>query len=163
MSVRSLSGRGAMAVACLSAAVFSGCASGSGGPTRLGARASAPACADSTFPIYFKTNADQLTPESLQVINQAAEGVKGCAFGPLDVVGLAGSLEGPPEQAMALARRRSIAVAEAVKAAGLPAPRFDLDAVGKEGAQTKGGRHVPLRRRAEVVIHAGNPTTASTR
>lgn len=145
----------------LAGLVLSACASTSGERAPPVARAAPPLCGESHFPIYFQPGSDQLTRESVQVINTAAQGVKGCALGPLDVVGLAGSFDGPRDQALALAQRRSLVVLAALKVAGLPAPRFDLDAVGAAGSQTRKGRREPLRRRAEVIIHAGNPSPAA--
>jgi len=45
-------------------------------------------------------------------------------------------------------------VAEALAAAGWPAPVFDVDAGGEEGAVTEAGVREPMRRRTEVVIEA---------
>lgn len=152
---------GAAACALLAAALtVSGCASTRPPPAPMAAAVSH--CAEVRFPIYFQPGSDQMTREQMQVINEAAQRVRGCTLGPLDVVGLAG-LEGTREQSMELARRRSLVVAGALKSAGLPAPRFDLDAVGAAGAQSKSGKREPLRRRAEVIIRAGSgPATPAS-
>lgn len=151
-----LSGIGAVAL------VLTACASTTGLNRRAAiARAPGPTCAQISFPIYFQTGSDQMAPEQAQVITQAAQSVRNCAVSKLDVVGLAG-LEGGKEATMDLAKRRSVVVADALKAAGLPTPRFDMGAVGSEGAKTKGGRRAPLRGRAEVIIYAGaKPAAAS--
>ena len=144
------------------AGLVGGCSSGMGG-----ARApklvsvAAPVCTTSSFPIYFERGSDQLTRDSVQVLRAAAQGVSQCSVSKLDVVGLASGLEGSPEQAKALAERRSTVVADALKATGLPAPRIDLGAVGAAGSRTSRGRSEPLRRRTEVIIYAGAQATAA--
>lgn len=151
-----LSALGALGAALL----VSGCATAPTSRPAAVARNATLVCAEARYPIYFQPSSDQLTRESAQVIGAAAQQVRGCTLGALEVVGLAGSLDGPREQSMELARRRSVVVANALKMAGLPAPSFDLDAVGAASAPAKSGRREPLRRRAEVVIRASAPVTA---
>ena len=150
-----LSGMGAAAL------VLTACASTTG-RDRLASltRAPGPTCTQISFPIYFQSGSDQMAPEQARVISQAAQSVKNCAVSKLDVVGLAG-LEGGKDATLNLAKRRSVVVADALKAAGLPTPRFDMGAVGSEGAKTKGGRRAPLRGRAEVIIYAGAKPAAA--
>lgn len=155
-TVLALSGVGAAAL------LMSACAATNGGDRRAAmARAPGPTCTQVSFPIYFQTGSDQMAPEQSRVITEAARSVRDCAVSKLDVVGLAG-LEGGKDASMDLAKRRSVVVADALKAAGLPTPRFDMGAVGSEGAQSKRGRRAPLRGRAEVIIYAGaKPAAAS--
>jgi peptidoglycan-associated lipoprotein len=125
------------------------------------ARPAAPApvgqvCTDFSFPIYFETGSDQLTAPARQVVADAAERVRGCVFGRIDVVGLADA-DGTANRNLALSRRRAASVARALAAGGLPRPEFDIDAVGQVGAVTGRGQSEPLRRRAEVVIRASAP------
>src|SRR6476661_4410414 len=63
-------------------------------------------------------------------------------------------LTGPARQAigMTAAQLRALAVAEALTAAGWPAPVFDLNAAGDTGAVAPGGVNEPMRRRTEVLI-----------
>jgi outer membrane protein OmpA-like peptidoglycan-associated protein len=115
-----------------------------------------PVCADFSFPIYFETSADRLSPAALRVIQDAAARVKGCTLGRIDVVGLADA-GGSDRVNMAVSRRRAASVAAALAAAGLPRPVFDIAAAGDSGAVTPAGDPEPLRRRTEVVIRASPP------
>lgn len=128
-------------------------------PSAVAGRA-AVVCTETRFPLYFQPNSDQMTAEQGKVIAAYAQRVRGCDVAKLDVVGLAG-LEGNRADALELAQRRAVVVAAALKAAGLPTPRVDMGAVGSEGARTKAGRRIPMRRRAEVIIYAGAPPTAT--
>jgi len=140
------------------ALTLAGCASGDrAGPVAPPATASAPVCADFSFPIYFETNSRQLTPAARQVVTDAAQRVRGCRLGRIDVVGLADA-DGAASLNLALSRQRATVVADLMAAAGLPRPVFDIDAVGEAGAITPDGRPEPLRRRTEVVIRAAPPS-----
>lgn len=55
-----------------------------------------------------------------------------------------------------ISERRARAVAEALAGAGLPAPAFDIEAAGADGAVV-GGVNDPLRRRTEVLIEVVAP------
>lgn len=147
----------------VAAVLLTACAATKSGDRRAAmARVPGPTCTQVSFPIYFQTGSDQMAPEQARVINEAARSVRNCAVSKLDVVGLAGLEGGGKDASLDLAKRRSVVVAEALKAAGLPTPRFDMDAVGSAGAQTKRGRRAPLRGRAEVIIYAGaKPAAAS--
>ena len=118
----------------------------------------AQVCTDFSFPIYFETGSDQLTPAARRVVADAAARVRGCVFGRIDVVGLADA-DGLASRNLVLSRRRAASVAQALAAGGLPRPEFDIDAVGQIGAVTSAGQAEPLRRRAEVVIRASPPPT----
>jgi outer membrane protein OmpA-like peptidoglycan-associated protein len=113
-------------------------------------------CADFNFPIYFEKGSDQLTGPARQEISFAASRVKGCKLGPVAVLGLADA-DGAARRNLILSRKRAVAVAQALAASGLPAPTFDIEALGEQGAVTPGGRPEPLRRRTEVVIRASAP------
>jgi outer membrane protein OmpA-like peptidoglycan-associated protein len=65
--------------------------------------------------------------------------------------------DGAARRNMVLSRKRAVVTAEALAAYGLPAPTFDIEALGKSGAVTPGGEPEPLRRRTEVVIRASSP------
>jgi outer membrane protein OmpA-like peptidoglycan-associated protein len=116
----------------------------------------AQVCADFSFPVYFEVNSGQLTEAARQVVADAAQRVKGCVLGRIDVVGLADASGGAAVN-MSVSRRRAAAVADALSRAGLPRPTFDIDAVGAAGAVTPEGQPEPLRRRTEVVIRASAP------
>jgi outer membrane protein OmpA-like peptidoglycan-associated protein len=117
------------------------------------------ACADFSFPIYFETGSEALTGVARQEIGYAAERVKGCKLGPVAVIGLADA-DGPARRNLALSRRRAAVTAAALAAAGLPAPTFDIEAFGEQGAVTPDGK-APLRRRTDVVIRASAPPPAT--
>ena len=137
------------------------------GPAMLAACASAPkpvatpqgpavACADFSFPIYFEKGSDQLTEAAKLEITYAAARVKGCKLGSVGVVGLADA-DGAAKRNLVLSRQRANAVAKALAASNLPAPKFDVQALGETGATTPGGDPEPLRRKTEVVIRASPP------
>lgn len=140
---------------------LAGCNNGKPAPVAAAHRALAPpsgpqVCIDFSFPIYFETASDRLSPAALSVVNDAAQKVRGCTLGRIDVVGLADA-GGTDRVNMAVSRRRAASVATALAAAGLPRPTFDIDAVGASGALTTNGEPEPLRRRTEVVIRASAP------
>jgi outer membrane protein OmpA-like peptidoglycan-associated protein len=112
-------------------------------------------CADFSFPIYFETGSEQLTAAARQEIGYTTQRVRGCRINSVAVIGLADA-DGPARRNLLLSRRRAATVASALSAAGLPAPNFDIEALGEQGAITAEGKE-PLRRRTEVVIHASAP------
>jgi outer membrane protein OmpA-like peptidoglycan-associated protein len=135
-----------------------GCAKGSKPAPALvpSTAARPPVCMDFSFPIYFDLNSGQLTEAARTVVDDAAQRVKGCVLGRIDVVGLADASGGAGVN-MTVSRRRAQTVADALSRAGLPRPTFDIDAVGSAGALTPEGQPEPLRRRTEVVIRASAP------
>jgi peptidoglycan-associated lipoprotein len=148
-------GRGAVRVVALSAAAalaVSACADmGDGG--RVSRAEAARQCADLSFPIYFDKGSDHLTAPARQAITYAANQVKACKLGEVEVLGLADA-DGPDRASLELSKRRAAGVAQALASAGLPAPVFDVEALGKLGSRTRSGVPAPLHRRTEVVIHA---------
>jgi peptidoglycan-associated lipoprotein len=137
----------------LASAVLASCATPSK-PVRIsGPPPPAVACVDLNFPIYFEKGSDQLTLPARQEITYAAARVKGCLLGAVEVLGLADA-DGAAHRNLVLSRRRAMVVAEALAADGLPAPTFDIEAIGKSGATTEAGEPEPLRRKTEVVIRA---------
>ena len=149
-------------LAALPLAALGGCGSPRRAAPAPGAAVAlpAPVCADFSFPVYFQTNSGQLTEAARQVVIDAAQRVRGCTLGRVDVVGLADA-DGAASRNMALSRQRAAAVADALSQAGLPRPTFQVDAVGAAGAVTPEGQPEPLRRRTEVVIRAAAPTAAA--
>jgi len=120
----------------------------------------APACEDSSFPIYFETGSTQLTGPAMQVLRESADQAKRCGIKEVLVLGLADA-DGPANRNLVLSRQRATSVAAALSAQGLPTPTFDLEAAGESGAVTPSGAPEPLRRRAEVVIRVGPAATPS--
>src|SRR3989344_4096452 len=96
-------------------------------------------CMPVRFDIYFRENEARLT--------DAAAGVlRTCDVRSIQVVGLADAT-GASEANLSLSQRRARTVAQALNAAGLPSPVFDVGAAGDAGATTAGGAAGPLRRR----------------
>jgi outer membrane protein OmpA-like peptidoglycan-associated protein len=126
-------------------------------PKPIAALAPPPLCGDFNFPIYFEKGSDQLTAQAQQELTFAAGRVKGCKLGQIEVLGLADA-DGAAHRNLVLSRERATVVAKALAAAGLPTPTFDIEALGESGSVTPSGEPEPLRRRAEVVIHASTPT-----
>ena len=154
MMLRRLSGRamgrGMSLVALGMSVMLSGCA---GGGRLVAPATTAAACVDVSFPIYFAESADQLTDPARQALDVAAAQVRGCHINYVSVIGLSDSV-GSASDNLQLSQRRALTVAAALKTAGLPAPKFEVRALGEAGAIAQDGKPVPLRRRTDVVIHA---------
>jgi outer membrane protein OmpA-like peptidoglycan-associated protein len=105
---------------------------------------SEPPCTDFFFPLYFGSRAADLTPAARRVINNAAGHARGCSGPRVEVVGLADP-QGPAGSALSKERGRH--VAEALQAAGLPAPSFQLNPLGPDAPET-----AVERRRADVFV-----------
>ncbi len=116
----------------------------------------APTCADFNYPIYFEKGSDELTSQAKLVLASGMKEVRGCTVSKVEVLGLA-DVDGPANRNLALSRRRAANVAKALEGFGLPAPVFDIEALGETGARAPGGSPEPLRRRTEVVIHVSKP------
>ena len=111
------------------------------------------ACTGKRFEVYFADSEARLTEPARQAIGMAAAQLQGCDIRKVQVLGLADARGGATAN-QSLSERRALAVAEALTAAGWPAPAFDVDAVGDEGAMTEAGVREPMRRRTEVLIDA---------
>lgn len=140
-------------VAALTVAVgLSGC-----GVTRFMDRsavvAEPSACAAKRFEVYFADSEARLTEPARQAIGLAAAQLQGCDIRKVQVLGLSDARGGATAN-LSLSERRARAVAEALTAAGWPAPAFDVSAVGDEGAVTDSGAREPMRRRTEVLVDA---------
>jgi peptidoglycan-associated lipoprotein len=109
-------------------------------------------CENQTVQIYFEEGQAEVTPESRQVIAQAAQVARGCRVDRVTVMGLADAA-GDPNANMELSRRRAQSVTEALAAAQLPAAQYEVTAVGQTGSVTAAGRTAPMRRRADIVLH----------
>ena len=141
-------------------------AAGLGGALALGAcasmsapRAGAPVavkgrCADESFPIYFAKGSAELSEPARLVIGSASGRIAGCRITAVDVTGIsAPDAPGAPANAE-LTERRAQVVAQALVAAGLPKPAFDVQVAHSERAPIRSGGREPLSRRTEVVLHA---------
>jgi hypothetical protein len=111
------------------------------------------ACAAKRFDVYFAESQAGLTDAAREAIGLTATQLQGCAIRSVRVLGLADA-SGTPEANLSLSQRRAVAVAQALTAAGWPAPAFDIAAAGEGGAVTPGGVEEPLRRRTEVLVDA---------
>ena len=111
-------------------------------------------CADTNFTIYFNEGSDRLTQPALQLVRETADRLKACSITHARVVGLADAT-GAPQANLTLSQRRALKVAEALRAQGIPAPAFEIDAAGDAGSMTSDGREDPVRRRAEVYLSVG--------
>ena len=153
----------AILAAAIAGTVLAGCAQAPSkpqpAPTPPVAVALPPVCADMSFPVYFATASQDLTPAAKGVISDAAARVKGCVLGRTEVIGLADAT-GSSAANLTLSRRRGQAVARALSAAGLPAPAANVEAFGQTGATTPAGDPEPLRRRVEVIVRAAPPVEA---
>lgn len=110
-------------------------------------------CADRRFEIYFAEGRAELTAAARSAIDLTADQLQSCEVRHVRVLGLADAT-GEPRANLTLSERRADVVAEALAAAGWPAPAFELEAGGADGAVTASGASEPLRRRTEVVVHA---------
>ena len=111
------------------------------------------ACAAKRFEVYFDQDQARLTSAAREAIGLTATQLQGCDVTKIQVLGLADARSGTAAANQSLSERRARSVAEALAAAGLPAPAFEVAAAGAEGAVVNGVND-PLRRRTEVVIEA---------
>ena len=111
------------------------------------------ACAAKRFEVYFDQDQARLTTAAREAISLTATQLQGCDVTRVQVLGLADARSGTAAANQSLSERRARSVAEALAAAGLPAPAFEVAAAGAEGALVNGVND-PLRRRTEVVIEA---------
>lgn len=114
------------------------------------------ACQAKRFEVYFAEGEARLTDVARQAIGLTATQLQGCRIDKVQVIGLADA-SGRANANQTLSERRAIAVAEALEAAGWPAPAFDVGGVGADGATTAGVNE-PMRRRTEVLVEASPRT-----
>lgn len=111
------------------------------------------ACTEKRFEVYFAESEARLTEPARQAIGLTAAQLQGCDIRKVQVLGLA-SATGDTAANLSLSERRAVAVAEALTAAGWPAPVFDVEAAGDTGAVVASGAQEPMRRRTEVLVDA---------
>lgn len=134
------------------AVAVSGCAAG-GFRHRSDLVAEPSACAAKRFEVYFADGEARLTEPARQAIGMTAAQLQNCEIRKVQVLGLSDARGGAAAN-QSLSERRAVAVAEALTAAGWPAPAFDVEAVGDTGAVADTGVREPMRRRTEVLIEA---------
>lgn len=110
-------------------------------------------CGERKFDVYFADSQAGLTQAARQAISLTATALQSCEIRSVRVTGLADARGGAAAN-LTLSQRRARAVAEALTSAGWPAPVFDVEAAGSEGAANAAGVAEPLRRRTEVVVEA---------
>lgn len=127
---------------------------GSEGYAERGALVAEPGvCVERKFEVYFQEGQARLTEPAREIIGMTAGQLSGCDIRRVRVTGLA-SATGSASANQTLSEQRAAAVTEAFEAAGWPAPAFETEAFGAEGATTSDGRAEPLRRRTEVWVDA---------
>ncbi len=134
---------------------LSGCAIGPKPKTAL-----VSTCAPARFPIYFAKGSDELSDQARDAIRAGADLVRTCRVREVDIFGLA-EADGPASVDLALSKRRAANVAQALAAAGLPEPLFDVEGLGASTALTAKGRPAMLQRKTLVVIQVA-PTTPTS-
>jgi len=151
--------------------LFAGFAALSAGFAAIGTLAScamgpkpAPAiasnCSSTNFPIYFAKGSDVLSDQARAAIRAGADMVRTCQVREVDIFGLT-SADGPAAVDLALSKRRAANVAQALAAAGLPEPLFDVEGLGASTARTAKGGPAMLQRKTLVVIQvASTPQTS---
>ncbi|MGV8928561.1 MAG: OmpA family protein [Brevundimonas sp.] len=110
-------------------------------------------CTAKRFEVYFADSEAGLTASARQAIAMTATQLQACDILKVQVLGLSDARGGSTAN-QSLSERRALAVAEALTAAGWPAPVFDLEAVGEQGSVSTSGVREPMRRRTEVLIDA---------
>lgn len=111
------------------------------------------ACTEKRFEVYFADSEARLTGPARQAIGLTAAQLQGCEIRKVQVLGLADA-RGGAQANLSLSERRALAVAEALTAAGWPAPVFEVEAAGEAAATANSGVQEPMRRRTEVLIDA---------
>ena len=143
----------AVIVGGLTLALLAGCTTPGVYKKRSDLVSNPAACAAKRFEVYFDQDQARLTTAAREAISLTATQLQGCDVTKVQVLGLADARSGTAAANQSLSERRARSVAEALAAAGLPAPAFEVAAAGAEGALVNGVND-PLRRRTEVVIEA---------
>lgn len=134
-------------------AVLAGCSTTPDAPERSELVVEPAVCTPQRFEVYFRDSEAHLTPVARQTIAMTATQLQGCDIRRVEVIGLSDARGGATAN-QSLSERRALAVAEALAAAGWPAPAFTLMAAGEDGSTTADGAREPMRRRTEVLVDA---------
>lgn len=137
----------AATAAALLALSIAGCATTPPKPRQL---VISQTCADLDFPIYFEHLSAHLTHTAEMVVADAGRAAKACTVASVSVVGLSGGKD-PHHALLDLSAKRASAVAKALEQAGLPEPKFDVQAEATGEGPADPSRE-PMQRRAEVII-----------
>jgi outer membrane protein OmpA-like peptidoglycan-associated protein len=141
--------------AVLAIGTLPGCALGPEPKTTL-----VSTCATARFPIYFAKGSDELSDQARAAIRAGADLVRTCQVREVDIFGLA-EADGPAAVDLDLSKRRAANVAQALQAAGLPEPLFDVKGLGASTARTATGRPEMLQRKTLVVIQVASASPTS--
>jgi len=141
--------------AAMAIGMLAGCASGPNPPVGVGS-----SCSSTRFPIYFAKGSDVLSDQARAAIRAGADLVRTCQVREVDIFGLA-EADGPAAVDLALSKRRAANVAQALAAAGLPEPLFDVEGLGASTARTAKGRPAMLQRKTLVVIQVASAIPTS--
>jgi outer membrane protein OmpA-like peptidoglycan-associated protein len=145
-----ISGFAALLAAVMGGGALSSCAMG---PQPAPAMAST--CASARFPIYFAKGSDVLSEQARAAIRAGADLVRTCKVREVDIFGLT-SADGSASVDLDLSKRRAANVAQALAAAGLPEPLFDVQGLGASTARTATGGPAMLQRKTLVVIQVAS-------
>jgi outer membrane protein OmpA-like peptidoglycan-associated protein len=146
------------------ALLMGGCTT-EGGDVATAAPAAAPvalndpdpeACHERSFSVYFGEWETEVGPEGRTVISAAQEAFAGCVIHHVRIVGLAGA-KGDEATNIEVSQKRAEAIADLLAAGGWSRDRFELVAVGEQGATLDNGVAKPMRRAARVEIAAATP------
>ncbi len=146
-----------IALLVIGATFLVSCASGSANEGALAAAppaapASASACYERGFDIYFESWEADLNAAARATIAEMQRELAGCAIAKVRIVGLAGAL-GDEAANLDVSQRRAGAIADALEQGGWTRATFEILAVGEAGANSDLGA-APMRRRANVHVEA---------
>ncbi|WP_082526022.1 OmpA family protein [Brevundimonas sp. Root1279] len=135
----------------LAVVALAGCASTPATPERAAIVAEPGRCTAQRFEVYFPEAEARLTDAARQTLGATAAQLQGCTIQKVTVIGLADG-SGTPAANQTLSEQRAVAVTKALEAQGWPAPAFDVEAAGAQGAIQADGSTAPMRRRTEVLV-----------
>jgi outer membrane protein OmpA-like peptidoglycan-associated protein len=119
----------------------------------------APAPAPKSYLVFFDFNKSDLTPQAVQIVNQAAANAGPAKVTQLTVTGHTDTV-GSDAYNMRLSRRRAESVAAQLEKDGIPSSEIQIVAKGKRDllVPTADGVREPQNRRVQIV-YDGGPTS----